>query len=46
MSSYNTWRATAPGQVQPLVVGHYGEMGGYVDKLLEIAADAGANKYW
>ena len=34
------------GQVQPLVVGHYGEMGGYVGELLEVAADAGANKYW
>ena len=34
------------GPVQPLVVGHYGEMGGYVDELLELAADAGADKHW
>ena len=34
------------GPVQPLVVGHYGEMGGYVDGLLELAADAGADKHW
>ena len=34
------------GQVQPLVVEHYGEMGGYVDELLELAADAGADKHW
>ena len=33
------------GPVQPLVVGHYGEMGGYVDELLELAADAGADKH-
>ena len=32
--------------MQPLVVGHYGEMGGYVDGLLELAADAGADKHW
>ena len=34
------------GPVKPLVVGHYGEMGGYVDELLELAADAGADKHW
>ena len=32
--------------MQPLVVGHYGDMGGYVDELLELAADAGADKHW
>ena len=34
------------GPVQPLAVGHYGEMGGYVDELLELAADADADKHW
>ena len=34
------------GPVQPLVVGHYGEMGGFVDELLELAAVAGATKHW
>ena len=34
------------GPVQPLVVGHYGEMGGYVGELLVLAADAGADKHW
>ena len=29
------------GPVQPLVVGHYGEMGRFVDELLELAAVAG-----
>ena len=33
------------GPVQPLVVGHYGEMGGFVDELLELAAVAGATKH-
>ena len=32
------------GPVQPLVVGHYGEMGGVVDELLELNAVAGATK--
>ena len=32
--------------MQPLVVGPYGELGGYVDELLELAADAGADKHW
>ena len=38
--------AASLGPVQPLVVGHYGEMGGYADELLELAADAGADKHW
>ena len=33
------------GPVQPLVVGHYGEMGGYVDELLELVADASASEF-
>ena len=34
------------GPVQPLVVGHYGEMGGLVDELLELAVVTGATKHW
>ena len=33
-------------KARPWVVGHYGEMGGYVGELLELAADAGAGKHW
>ena len=34
------------GPVQPLVLGHYGELSTFIEELLSTAADAGAQKHW
>ena len=34
------------GEVQPLVVGHYGEVSAFVDELADLAAEFGARKHW
>ena len=34
------------GEVQPMVVGHYGEVGAFVDELADLAAEFGARKHW
>ena len=34
------------GEVQPLVVGHYGEVSAFVDELADLAAEFGSRKHW